>query len=47
VGIHGTDSPVLNLGDVNWTLGCISLNNDDIAEMARLLPVGTLVVINP
>lgn len=47
VGIHGTDSPVLNLGDVNWTLGCISLSNDDIAEMARLLPVGTLVVINP
>jgi L,D-peptidoglycan transpeptidase YkuD (ErfK/YbiS/YcfS/YnhG family) len=47
VGIHGTDSPILNLEDVNWTLGCISLDNNDIAEMARLLPVGTLVVINP
>lgn len=47
VGIHGTDSPVLNLRDVNWTLGCISVNNTDIDEMARLLPVGTLVVINP
>jgi lipoprotein-anchoring transpeptidase ErfK/SrfK len=47
VGIHGTDSPTLNVGDVNWTLGCISVSNDDIQEMARLLPIGTLVVINP
>lgn len=47
IGIHGTDSPVLNNGDVNWTLGCISVDNRDIDEMARLLPIGTLVVINP
>ena len=47
VGIHGTDSPYLNVSDVNWTLGCISVANNDIDEMARLLPVGTLVVINP
>jgi len=47
VGIHGTDSPALNVRDVNWTLGCISVDNPDIEEMARLLPVGTLVVINP
>jgi murein L,D-transpeptidase YafK len=47
VGIHGTDSPYLNVSDVNWTLGCISIDNRDIDEMARLLPVGTLVVINP
>lgn len=47
VGIHGTDSPILNIQDVNWTLGCISVDNSDISEIARLLPVGTLVVINP
>ncbi len=47
IGIHGTDSPILNLGNVNWTLGCISVDNADIDEMARLLPIGTLVVINP
>jgi lipoprotein-anchoring transpeptidase ErfK/SrfK len=47
VGIHGTDSPMLNIQNVNWTLGCISVYNDDINEMAALLPVGTLVVINP
>ncbi|MGA2410694.1 MAG: L,D-transpeptidase [Candidatus Binataceae bacterium] len=47
VGIHGTDDPILNVGDINWTTGCISIDNDDIAELARLLPVGTVVVINP
>jgi murein L,D-transpeptidase YafK len=47
IGIHGTDSPLLNVQDVNWTLGCISVDNSDIDEMASLLPVGTLVVINP
>ena len=47
VGLHGTDSPILNVQDVNWTLGCISVDNGDIAEIASLLPVGTLVVINP
>jgi lipoprotein-anchoring transpeptidase ErfK/SrfK len=47
VGIHGTDSPMLNVEDVNWTLGCISVTNTDIMEMASLLPIGTLVVIKP
>ncbi len=47
IGIHGTDAPYLNVGDVNWTTGCISVDNADIKELARLLPIGTLVVINP
>jgi murein L,D-transpeptidase YafK len=47
IGIHGSDLPILNLGDVNWTTGCISLDNADISELAQLLPVGTLVVIKP
>ena len=47
IGIHGTDSPLLNVQEVNWTLGCISVDNSAIDEMASLLPVGTLVVINP
>ncbi|MGH7840786.1 MAG: L,D-transpeptidase family protein [Candidatus Binataceae bacterium] len=47
VGIHGTDSPVLNNREVNWTLGCISVSNPDIEEMARLLPIGTVVIIKP
>jgi len=47
VGIHGTDRPSLNLGEINWTTGCISVNNSDIFELAELLPIGTLVVINP
>jgi lipoprotein-anchoring transpeptidase ErfK/SrfK len=47
IGIHGTETPLLNVGDVNWTTGCISVDNSDIRELERLLPVGTLVVINP
>jgi L,D-transpeptidase catalytic domain len=45
IGIHGTDEPVLNTGNVNWTTGCISVDNGAIDELEALLPVGTLVVI--
>lgn len=47
IGIHGTDNPMLNVADINWTTGCISVDNSDIIELARLLPTGTLVVIEP
>jgi len=45
IGIHGTDSPYLNVTDFNWTTGCISVDNADIWDLARLLPVGTVVII--
>src|SRR5229473_7586026 len=47
IGIHGTDNPILNIGNVNWTTGCISIDNSDIVELALLLPIVTLVVIKP
>jgi murein L,D-transpeptidase YafK len=47
IGIHGTDQPILNAGDVNWTLGCISVDKWAIEELHTLLPRGTLVVIKP
>ena len=47
IGIHGTDSPYLNVAEIDWTTGCISVDNIDIRELARLLPIGTLVIINP
>src|SRR6266481_820561 len=47
IGIHGTDNPVLNRGDVNWTTGCISVDDEDVEELTRILPNGTLVIINP
>jgi hypothetical protein len=47
IGIHGTDEPVLNAGKVNWTTGCISVDNGAIDELDALLPVGALVIINP
>jgi lipoprotein-anchoring transpeptidase ErfK/SrfK len=43
VGIHGTDHPELLPGRVSH--GCIRMRNDDIVELARLMPVGTPVTI--
>jgi len=45
VGIHGTDKPELNEKNVDWTFGCISIANDDVEELAHLVPVGTPVLI--
>jgi lipoprotein-anchoring transpeptidase ErfK/SrfK len=45
IGIHGTDKPSLNSRNVDWTLGCISLQNADIDDLATLVPVGTPVLI--
>lgn len=45
IGIHGSDEPILNRSGVDWTLGCISLLNDDVDEFYRLVPDGTLVLI--
>lgn len=47
IGIHGTDNPVFNKGNFNWTTGCISVDNADINQLYKLLPVGTVVVIKP
>jgi hypothetical protein len=47
IGIHGTDRPRFNRLHLNWTLGCISVDNDAIEELERILPVGTLVIIKP
>lgn len=47
IGIHGTDAPLLNVSDIDWTTGCISVGNSDISQLAHLLPIGTLVVIKP
>jgi hypothetical protein len=47
IGIHGTDEPRLNRGNINWTTGCISVNDEDVEELKRLLPDGTVVTIKP
>jgi hypothetical protein len=47
IGIHGTDRPRFNRLDVDWTLGCISVDNGAIDTLDRILPVGTVVIINP
>jgi len=43
VGIHGTDQPALLPGRVSH--GCVRLRNPDILRLARLIDVGTPVVI--
>jgi hypothetical protein len=43
VGIHGTNRPELLPGRVSH--GCIRLRNPDIARLARLMPLGTTVVV--
>ena len=45
VGIHGTDKPWLNRSGVDWTWGCISVDNDAIRELEMLVHVGTPVLI--
>ncbi len=45
VGIHGTEDPTRNLSGVNWTKGCVSLQNQDLEEIYPLVDDKTLVVI--
>jgi lipoprotein-anchoring transpeptidase ErfK/SrfK len=43
IGIHGTDEPSLIPGRISH--GCIRLTNPTILKLAKLLPVGTPVII--
>ncbi len=45
VGIHGTDRPESNRRGIDWTWGCVSVDNASIEDLAALLPLGTLVLI--
>ncbi len=50
IGIHGppvdsTPSVKATLKSVDWTAGCIALNEDEITAVAQLVPDGTVVDI--
>jgi len=45
VGIHGTEDPTRNQSGINWTKGCVSLQNRDLDEIYPLVDEKTLVVI--
>jgi murein L,D-transpeptidase YafK len=45
VGIHGTEDSSKNLCGINWTRGCVSLQNRDLEEIYPLVNYKTLVVI--
>jgi lipoprotein-anchoring transpeptidase ErfK/SrfK len=43
VGIHGTDDPAAIPGAISH--GCIRMRNFDILRLARLMPIGTPVIV--
>ena len=45
IGIHGTNEPAALGTDVSH--GCVRISNAAISKLARLLPLGTPVVIKP
>jgi len=49
--IHGIKNGSSWVGDghakVDWTNGCIAVTNEEITEIARLTPNGTIVEIRP
>jgi murein L,D-transpeptidase YafK len=49
IGIHGTwpheDFQIDRYK--NWTLGCISMKNEDVEDIYRFITVGTKVIIRP
>jgi lipoprotein-anchoring transpeptidase ErfK/SrfK len=45
LGLHGTDQPDLVGTDVS--AGCLRVSNETIAQLSRLLPLGTPVVLYP
>jgi murein L,D-transpeptidase YafK len=45
IGIHGTDKERFNELGIDWTMGCVSLMNEDVVELYDMVPDGTLVLI--
>lgn len=46
VGIHGSDREAFNRAKINWTLGCVSLLNNDLKEFEKMVSIGTFVYIH-
>jgi murein L,D-transpeptidase YafK len=47
IGIHGSDRVGERAEGQNWTRGCIALTNADVAEIHRLVKIGTPVLVLP
>jgi murein L,D-transpeptidase YafK len=49
--IHGIKNGFSWVGDahagVDWTKGCIAVTNEEMEEIAKLAPIGTIVEIRP
>jgi len=48
IGIHGVGKPEWNgvHKEVDWTLGCVALDDDEIDEVAARVKDGTTIIIN-
>lgn len=44
-GIHGTNNPQSIGGFVSK--GCIRMHNQDVLELSKFVPIGTIVTIRP
>jgi murein L,D-transpeptidase YafK len=47
VGIHGRTGGVSSPGEVNWTYGCIAMDNADMDEIFSVVSLCTPVTISP
>ncbi|HEX3167710.1 MAG TPA: L,D-transpeptidase [Chitinophagaceae bacterium] len=49
IGIHGTwpheDFQIDRYK--NWTMGCISMKNEDVEDLYKYVPIGTKIIIRP
>lgn len=46
IGLHGLGSGDADVhGRFDWTLGCVAVSNEEIERLARLIGIGTRVVI--
>lgn len=49
VGLHGVPDGMDDLIDnrVDWTWGCVSMKTEDIKKVYQLVPVGSIIMIQP
>jgi len=47
IGIHGNDRPREQRDGIDWTMGCIAMENDDVRELYAIVTAGTPVLLLP
>ena len=47
IGIHGNDRPRAQRDGVDWTMGCIAMDNEDVRQLYATVVIGTPVLVLP